>query len=490
MKAHRVFALSGLALLVVTFQAVFINEPWGHSHASWNGAWYLGRMSRSWDIGGFVNMRGETCLSVLPTRPVVTRGYWNHPPFYPWVHYFSTRFFQRSEPAFRVLPILMHFLSALGLYFLLRRRGFESIFAAIGAVQFSVLPMSLEFGRMPNPESSVLAMILWAWLAHERTVDLGLRPYCCTGLLFAFACGFDWQGWFLVPSLIVFELARSTRAQYRKRLTRVLLLVMAGGAVALAHASLIGAWDQSGLWGGISRILEKGTKTVEEYSAHSRSEWWCNQGTALLSMFGYSGIAAAAIGMAGVYSIRARHPRILALCSGLVSLGVLNIVLFRHHAFDHKFFWFYLGPLVAVLSVAAIKWISGRSLMAASAIVLLICGGTATEAILRHDPGEPIESREIIHRVNALLGPSDLLLRADEFGPEVFYIESIIWDDIVDPVEISRIYTGWKNGWISVRRIVYLLPDWIAAKKPHIARRCEEFGDVIQLRGLRVVQFH
>lgn len=461
-----------LALLLTILAGVLFmgaSEPLDGSLESYNAGFYQGRFLRAYQRIGFWELGGRTLLGVVPGEGTwLERTYYHHPPFYPWLLYGLVGESREIEH-YRYPSIVATLLLGFALW-RFARHLFGGRVASVSLLLLVSCPMLLRYGDMVNPEPlTVLPMFLAIASWHRG------RRKQAVGWVFL-ATLMDWQGCFAVPAMAVL-----TETTGLKNRVRELLVPFAAAVIGvLLTVALFVHW-RGGL-SALDQLLSLGSQSTTESA--SLGEWLRNQADYLFLGIGVSVLLSLAVvclpGRAG-----ARERRMVL---GFLTPGILNVLVFREHAFDHSFWWYFSVPgfcLGGGLFLAR-----GAFLPARMAVGTLILVALSQVALVIHDRDRDmpqlIDQRD---RINQMVAPNDLLMRGDEFGPEVFYLSCWTWDAAGDPALVRKILTAHQQGQLDVEVIHYVMPDWVDDVCPGLRETLDSFGPSRRFGTLRYYRF-
>ncbi len=247
------FRLFAVAILVVYTAGLTreISEPWIGRH-DWNGAFFSQlarnflRYPLSWHHGMPV-----VAMGTATPAPEDSSFYPRHPPGLVWLLAAAFRCFGESEAVARGVPILSSLGSVALLMSIISRARNRRTALITGAI-YSLLPMTVYFGRMVNHEAVCLFFMLSALVSwQQRSVRCkGAAPdvafFACSMVSVFCASWIDWPG-MLFGVLFLAWIAQKT---LRRQVTRthfmvVMLCVVASGASVfsyLAYAGFEGHW--------------------------------------------------------------------------------------------------------------------------------------------------------------------------------------------------------------------------------------------------------
>ncbi|MBI3820967.1 MAG: glycosyltransferase family 39 protein [Planctomycetes bacterium] len=447
-----------------------IDEPLDKSLASWNAA-YTARYIQCWDRAGMNNLRLAPHLWISPTDPLVLSPYLHHPPFDPWLQWLGVKIFGFSEFGFRIVPIFFASLTGALIVWFLTPLGGLAFGAAAGAL-YLCYPMSVFYGWMPNPESATLFFIMLTIVLHERLRGRTALRYAPVWLSFFAAGMFDWQGLFAVTYILGREMLEPPAT---RRLGRALWFFPIGGLVALLVVAAYG-YCYGSFRGAATMLLDTARQSAGGAKLYDLGDWTANQARFWYELFSVpTGFACAlAFPVAGWCAWRARDP--LARSLFLLALpGVTSVVVFRNHAFEHDFWWYYILPFAAAAPAwIAFRWQRNRRIAAGAVAVICLWGIYQINERYNYwtDRGQtiPMLGRDW----NRLAGENDGLLLPFELGPETFYIKSWVYRPMTTVAELDEIANMAKSKKLLVRRTVCVVPETIEV----LTQKFTQIGDL------------
>ncbi len=419
-------------------------EPWLGMH-DWNGALYS-QFARNFLRYPFDAHRGMPVIAAGTSLPDVDHRsiYATHPPALVWLVAGSFALIGESEAAARLVPILASLLS-LPLFVWIVARAYGHRVALVSAAFYSVMPMSVYFGRMVNHEPVCLACMLAVVAGTIVLSDGAASGRRRVTAWFAWASGMlvgVWTDWpmslfaGLLMLWFVSEFVRHRRSLSASGRRRMAAMGLAAGlliAVMLAYLvefGLDGQWSdlvavcfsRTGVWS--SGALGRDPATAGEPITHTLE----NLSVPLLAL------ALIGVLMRGLMVLsRRRHaadattPRVQGPSSDrprdqvrsarvglhLICLtGILWIAYFPRQYVLHNYWLFYLGPAAALYAgwglcgAHAFLQKSGNSLatIACGAILLAVVGtelGGVQDYFGRLAYVAPIEDLELIRERTA-----------------------------------------------------------------------------------------
>jgi dolichyl-phosphate-mannose-protein mannosyltransferase len=404
-----------------------IGRPWNGLH-EWNGALYSlfarNFLRYPWEIH-----HGMPLIAVGEAIPAENERsiYPSHPAGLVWLVAAAFRVFGESEWAARLVPIMASLGSVVLLMLVVRRRWGDEI-AIICGLLYSILPMTVYFGRMVNHEPLCLFFMLsaaWAWdqLVNPAASTAGRR---CAGVVWISAiiagAWIDWAGALFAGLFALCIVAQAIRHGRRddgrsRRLDVPYLsngwrvLCVASIAFALAGMLIHVGWFGFGRrWNDLAKIfLSRASSPPEEWPERA---WSISGGN-----FTWPGLLLGAAGLAIIVfnrildrrQVRSSTP--IGGASVLLATGVIWLALFWRQYQMHQYWAFYLGPFMALGCGATIQWASGTackvSRVAAGALRILLIGvlvafgirGTHRLFVFESRPPEDIAAWRDVRRV-------------------------------------------------------------------------------------------
>lgn len=342
-----------LAALVVIAAWLFtykINRPWIGLH-DFNGAVWS-NIARNFNRYGFIATKLGQVDNFGPQNPESFNFYIHHPPLLPILLALMFRLFGESETVARSLPILFS-LGALVLTFLIAKYFWGVIGAVISAVALIATPHYHYFGKMVDHEALTFFFILSAvyfyarWRDDHKRLNLGLF----LGMLAGGGLS-GWPAYYFMGVITVLDIILEKRLRKEILLVPALGLVLFGGF--LIHvAALKGG---SNVLIDLKDILKLRTGQISgpRNSGFTWLGFWDRIYFRLLNEFTWSLLVLACSGIITLAVLRTQKAkRYLALMLGLLAVALIHIFVFRHGAWNHDYWFYYLlAPLV--LSAAAL----------------------------------------------------------------------------------------------------------------------------------------
>lgn len=310
-------------------------------------------MARNASALGWLETRGVPVLNPVPPAPGdpwVT--YTHHPPGLPWAVELASQLPGPIETTSRLVALALTLAAALLLADLAARLAGRRAALAAG-LTFLLMPAGVHHGLLVNYETAALPGMLWLL----RSLVLGLGSPVWAALAAGLA---DWVA--LVPLAF---LVRGTPAGrwWRAALTGALLVV-----AVFVHGRAFAP-------GSHAETLGQALAATFLGPAFDPAAWLTRLGQHLASLYGLALLPA----LAGLALVRRRHPPLRRLLLVLLLTGLVNVVLFAHHATSHEHFALLLAPWVA-LSTATVLFPRdavarpGGSLGAVLLLVVLVAG--------------------------------------------------------------------------------------------------------------------
>lgn len=463
------FQLALLLAALVGGLLVGVNDRLDGSIESYNAGFYQGRFLRAYQRVGFWELEGRTLLGVIPTdTAAIERVYFHHPPFYPWLLQ-ACVLDSRDIARYRLPSILASLALGLALWWFLRRA--VNATAASCALLFLVLsPVLMRYGDMVNPEPFTVLFVFLAiasWKLDQRRVSLAW---------IFLATLMDWQGCFAVPAIAVMSETIGVRARVRELFIPFVVSVVG----VMVTAGVFIYWH--GGLGALDRLISLGNQSTTEGA--TVGGWFLNQGDYLFLGMG------AAVALSGVVLCSRRMARVgeRRMLAAFIVPGALNVLVFREHAFDHPFWWYLSLPGFCMgAGMFFEKGLADSRRLAAGALFLAV---TLQIGLVVHDQQRELQPlSDQVERINRDIGANDLLMRGDEFGPEVFYLNCWTWDAAKDPAHVRRVLEAHREGRLDVEVVHYVLPDWVDRLCPGLRETLDAFGASVRLGKLLYYRF-
>lgn len=249
---------AGLLVVLVIYAAGMsrdVTAPWIGMH-DWNGAFYS-QLARNLLRYPFEAHHGMPIVAAGPSLPPPEERsiYATHPPALVWILAATFRIFGESEALARLTAILASVLS-LWLWMWLVRSRFGTMTALMTGLIYSVLPVSVFFGRMVNHEAYNLLLMLIAVAAYPALLNCraARRSRIIAGTTWALAIiaaiWIDWPGMLLAALFAlhgIFMLVRGKTDAFAACFA--VLAALIGSAAMLIHlvyGGLEGRWEN--LW--------------------------------------------------------------------------------------------------------------------------------------------------------------------------------------------------------------------------------------------------
>lgn len=429
----------GLCVLLVT--AVYaaglsreLTQPWVGMH-DWNGAFFsqlarnLLRYPLSLHQGMPIVAVGE---SVPP--PEERSIYATHPPGLTWLVAGAFAVLGEGEWVARLVPIAAS-LGTLWLLIWLIDRGIGRRTAVLAGLTYSVMPMSVYFGRMVDHEAICLfcmlaALCAWRFI-RRRDLSARARQGAWTLWVLSITCAIwvDWSGVLFACVFCGYAVIERRRGMVRGRTLAVVcaVVVIATAAMVtyLVEAGLAGSWaDLIAIfnsrttgsrgepeWSGDAALSRQWTYTVENLT-------W-----PIAALFVIGLLLRSRVG-------RSKRPESSnyggtefdhGLGAVLVTALLWVCVLWRQYE-RHNYWLFYLGPAAAMHTAVAMTrlqiWIDaafgrgGRFALYASAGVVIVFGLRGVDAYFERIwyPSDAVTAWRRLHDEQSRAGDRVLML--------------------------------------------------------------------------------
>jgi 4-amino-4-deoxy-L-arabinose transferase-like glycosyltransferase len=330
----------------------------GHHDA--NGVW-LGAAARNLAGYGPAEIGWAPILNRGPLRATDLNVYINHPPLVVWASALALTLFGGDELSLRWVSMASTLVAIAGFYVLCRRL-FGERRGLLCVALFTLTPMILYFGRMPNHEPLSLAFLmpLAAMLVRRREGTQRLA-----GML-ALATLAIWTAW-----ASVFFVACFAVVGWLWKRGEAKLGMLALSAVALLTPALIMAVYVTQYPGTLDKLIvawvTRTSNVVNADAVLSATDiaftWGDYIMTTLVHLASAATLALLVLGAFGwVSAIRDTDRRRPSMLLALAAAGLAYILVFRQVSFLHNYYKIYLMPVLAISAHYAIvrAWTSPR----------------------------------------------------------------------------------------------------------------------------------
>ncbi|MBI5762906.1 MAG: glycosyltransferase family 39 protein [Planctomycetes bacterium] len=405
----RRFGLISAILLVVYTAGLCrdLREPWVGLH-DWNGA-FFSQLARNLLRYPFSLHHGMPMVAVGEQLPAgENRSFYpRHPPALPWILAGVFAFAGDSEAIARCVPIAAS-LATLWLMIGLIRRRDGDVTALLAALFFSMMPMTVYFGRMVDHEPLCLFFMLASAASMDQAIEQSRnrRPWklmvALSMLSLAAMIWTDWPG-------ILFALAYPIVAarQNRQSPLRRATLIWAPAVALMSVAMLVAYLVQFGFDGkGLSLIAMFSDRRTDAGIPMSRA--WEH----VVNNLSWP-VLVASVGGCLLKKTRS-HDRLDWLT--LVTLTACAwMALFFRQFLLHPYWMYYLAPFLCVSAARFVIWLGVLSLsLSAHTRVSLITVGLVVVVVFALRGSSNYFSRvscpavqiEAWKRVNALTPPN------------------------------------------------------------------------------------
>lgn len=362
--AYRPIGVISMALLLTAYAVGLVrqvDEPWVGLH-DWNGAFYS-QLARNLIRYPFNVHHGMPLVAIGGDAPADERSiYATHPAGLVWVTAAAFRVFGECETAARLIAILASLIT-LGLWVGLIRESHGREIAILSGLIYSLLPMSVYFGRMLNHEALCLCgmiVALFCWQRSGLQAGAGGMRWpavfgCLAGVLFAILI--DWVGVLFAGFFGCHVLWQWRRGRAAGTAAAVVLLVSIVSTVGVVLHIVYGGLE--GRWSDLVAIFTSRSATIER---DATDLFWLNTVDNLtmpVIVLGAFGLASSAwrraskspgTGQPSPASSGGRADGVWVLAA----TGLVWLVVFRRQYQIHQYWAFYLGPLIALWAAQGI----------------------------------------------------------------------------------------------------------------------------------------
>ncbi len=480
---------ASVALLLIVL-AVFVHDrataPFGSSAVTASMGVYCELMAQAWNEFGFARSLGVPMFSCLGETVVERVPYAHQAPAGWWWPYFGRTLFGKGSVGFRAFPVGFCALGALFLALLVRRRAgdFAGLVAALTVL---FVPVVVLYAGLPGIESISFAatagfLLLWdRWRAAPTAArSVGLRIAFLVGSQLA------WSFYLLVPGLFVAEWLRGPN---ERRLRRVLVLFALGGlgfTLVILHLRLaLGSFDAvfGRVFATAREVLTKGI-TDEHRPQGLEVKFWPAQ-----TRF-FSENVGAPLGIALLASLvlllgSTRWRRDPSTGYGLVFLGqgLLSVILFNARSNTHGYYWFLVGPGIAVLllqgtralaALLATKLRSGVALGIAGAILVALIGGSRYRAEPLRRALEAEGLAGIAAAIDAQIPPEDWVASLDPLALDAMLYSERRWTPpLLIPADLDAVLAARDSGRLRFGKLWFSANAAARARFPDVLRHAE-----------------
>lgn len=412
-----------------------LTQPWVGMH-DWNGA-FFSQLARNFLRYPMSLHHGVPIVAVGQSVPPAAERsiYATHPPGLVWVVAGAFKLLGEAEWVARGVPIAAS-LGTLWLLIVLIDRGIGRRTALVAGLTYSVLPMSVYFGRMVDHEAVCLFCMLaalWAWhFIRRRDLAGPARHGAWAAWITATTCVIwvDWSGVLFAGVFCGYAWIERRRGKVGSRafafICAVSILAIAGMVTYLVYAGLAGRWSdlfeiyqsratngpvEPGLATNVLRY-KPWTYTLENLTWPVAALFIIGMCVRLFSRRANSGSAAG----------DAEGGTDNGLWTVLVTALLWVCLLWRQYE-RHNYWLFYLGPAAAMYTAVAIIRVQalvgatrrrgGRPAMYAAAALVILFGLRGIDAYYERTayPPDAVIAWRHIHDEETRPGDRLLLFR-------------------------------------------------------------------------------
>ncbi len=372
-----------------------LSQPWTGMH-DWNGAFFsqLARNLLRYPMDVHHGM-GVVAVGDAVPPPEERSIYATHPPGLVWMVAGSFSVFGESERSARLVAIGSS-LGALILLVWLVRVGWGREAAVLSGLLYSVLPMSVYFGRMVDHEAVCLLCMLGAiasWqivVSPNRTGRSRVLAWGCWSI--AIVAGI-WLDWSAVLFAGLFCIHATWRAFWRRtgyRAAASVLTVSVAGLAGMLIYLVYGGLE--GRWGDLAAIFLSRAGEVEGAVRRDLSApggvWDYTRENLTLPVLSMAVWGVFARILRANREAIARRNRLDGAWL-LPVTGLLWVALFWRQYERHNYWLFYLGPAAAVMAalglIAVRESFSRFGAVFARGVLYAVTGAAVAVCFLRTD---------------------------------------------------------------------------------------------------------
>ena len=396
--------------------------------------------------------RGGGVILVDPLRPARPYFYANHPATSPLLLLPLAAVFGDGEDTLRVGATLLWLPAVLALWRLLRR-WLPPPASGAAALLFATFPVDVEWGPSPHLELVVLPALLLAALAFVRQLERpGLGRAWTLRLAVVFAGLTDWPGFFVAPLLLGLALAWSERRRALLLALRVAPMLLVSLALIHAHTAWfmrepIGLWD---FWRGLFRDTQGVViDPLEFVRVHL---------VYLVEGLGALGLLLLAAGALTAWRAAGDERRRLVAAGALMLPGLLNVLLFRHHALIHPFWGMFGTPGVALLAAAPCASRAARLSGAALALVLVAAVLGLAAGFAAMTSWRSSEFRDLGAALDSRFERGDVVASTVDLAPADVYVRATLIGTVATPQAVDAL-AGRYAPPAFAGRLGFVLPE-------------------------------
>ncbi|MFH1416820.1 MAG: glycosyltransferase family 39 protein [Planctomycetota bacterium] len=405
-----------------------LSSPWTGMH-DWNGAFFsqLGRNLLRYPLNVHHGM-GVVAVGDAVPPPEERSIYAAHPPGLVWMVAGSFSVLGESERSARLVAIGSS-LGALILLVWLVRVGWGGEAAVLAGLLYSVLPMSVYFGRMVDHEAVCLLCMLGAiaaWQVVARTNCAPRRRTLAWGCWSVAIVAGIWLDWSAVLFSGLFCLHAIWRASRQRKGCREVAYVLIVSAVGLAGMLIYLVYSGlDGRWGDLAAIFFSRAGEVEgairrDLSAQGGAWDYTRENLTwpvlVLALWG--------VFTRFLHTKRKETAGIRLDGAWLLPVtGLLWLALFWRQYERHNYWMFYLGPMAAVLAslglLALRESLSRVGIVFARGAWYVIAGVVVAVCLVQTDDyfarqSYPLEEVAALREINATTDPTERVLLYEE----------------------------------------------------------------------------
>jgi 4-amino-4-deoxy-L-arabinose transferase-like glycosyltransferase len=428
-----------LLLIVFALLTIRLDTRWTGHHDE-NGLW-ISSAIRSYELYGAAEVNYLQVTNAGPAAPETYRYYVHHPPLIVWSGALLsqlTGYAGADRPHEAVVRLVAVYATMIHLaaFYVVVRRLYNPRWALWVTALYTLTPMILYFGRMPNHEPLALAFIMpfvaiyINWLRRPTTVR-----WVSMALLAALAMWTAWGAAFIFAGLGMAALWLGNGKQRRQ--------IIALGGVTVAFTLAVPLFYEFQRSGSIQDLIDAFFfRTSNQEFSQGSDDFTAPQ--FVLVVFGHllqrTGFAIPLLGFVGLWIVARREDNMRrGVIFGLVGGALAYILVFRNASFIHDYYKIYFMPgLTLAASVAIVAAFASRPrgyrrlyrpLVVSLVIVSLF--SNAYFFVLLHRSGEGTLTMPLSTDIAALTTPDDRIasnLQRENTGVEYYAFRNIRWE--------------------------------------------------------------
>lgn len=345
-KVKKNYPLVLILFLYTVLVFPTMSKPF-YGHHDWNGAWYS-NMARNILRYSITETKLGSVMNSGSAEPKNFQYFTHYPPLLPIFLSAAFFLFGQSESIARLVPLIFT-LFAITMVYKLGTKFMSKNAGLLGALIYSVFPITLYFGKMPVQEVLVIGPVLLSIYLYFNFFEKSTRTNflkLLASLIFSHLI--NWPGYYVTPLFFLHYLTFSKKHNIKIALIFPTLSV----SMFALHTLYTFVLTRDLLGGGLIDALLYRLNVTNQLIGFSPFNFLNQQAHLLVIYYTLSALTLCAVGLIFILlDLKNRH--ISKTIQLLVILGVFGIThnaVFQNMAFIHDYMIIYLTPFIALLT--------------------------------------------------------------------------------------------------------------------------------------------